>query len=130
MRTRLIALGLMSLCLAAPAAFADDRYDHDGGRDSQGDGWHRDWHPEGRERESWNDRRHEDRNDGWRDNERHEWREREEQRERYEAILQRECAIERDRERLEHELREGDWRAADELRQKIRWEERDLERFR
>jgi hypothetical protein len=103
MTSGLLALSL-TLALVAPAAFADDHYDHDG----------------------WNDRRHEDGDGGWR----HDWHERWEQRERYEAIRQREYAIERDRERLEHELREGDWRAADELRQKIRWEERDLERFR
>jgi Spy/CpxP family protein refolding chaperone len=110
MRTRLIALSLLTLSLAAPAAFADGHYDRDG------DGWHREWHDEGHERDR----------DGWR----HEWHGRQEQRERYEAIRQREVSIERDRERLEHELREGDWRAADELRQRIWWEERDLERYR
>lgn len=96
MRNRLIALGVLGIALAAPAAHADGRYDDD----RQRDGWHERWHDRGGERD------------------------------RYEDMRRDRCALERDRARLAHEWREGDWREVEQLRRRIWWEERDLHRDR
>jgi hypothetical protein len=63
-------------------------------------------------------RHHEDRRDYWGERaDRHDMR-------------RDEFTIMRDRARLEHELREGDWREAEQLRRKLWWEQRDLARDR
>jgi hypothetical protein len=113
MRTGVLTLGsvalALTLSLAAPFASADEWR---GDRDDHRDGWHERWHEGGRER--WEGR------DEYRNADR----------DRYDTIRREECAIERDRARLDHELREGDWREVQQLRWRLWQEQRELNRYR
>jgi len=106
MRVRMLALalGAAALSLCSVSAFADE-----GG-----------WRHESR------DTQREYRNDYrpgyWREYRRDRWDER---RERCEELRGR---FERDRARYYHELREGDWREARELRERMEWTGAALER--